>query len=435
MGSCMLSPTSFTSNFSNVLPTNSCNDAYVAMLTPEEYPLDLRDTSEWICEDNFHFPSQQQSCHKDMSASEDASLPSMLFPGFDIVLDRELSIFHLLKAYGEAMGKGFICLAQVILTRLQEKASHVGTTMERLARYLLVQQPDPQYDYLKQECIKNYAIAFQAFYEITPYGRFAHFVANAAIHASVPRDIEVVHIVDFNIEDGLQWPPLLSALGPERTVCITCIDMEDDYRFKRTKERLACFAQTMGLKLRVDQLRLEELLDKRRVTSIGASGREWLVFNCMVGLPHMGMANAKGKREVVQFIEVAQKLVASSRISGILTYGNGSSGHLPFSDGHLLHSHALFESMEWHFPSNLSLARTTMECLFAGTCVSSGFGLLDELLIGSNLKGCRVSKQTLMEAKEIASGCNYGVKVRGDCGNEVVLEWRGSPLVRVCAWR
>lgn len=437
MGSCMFSPSSITSDLSNVLPANSYNDDYIAMLNFEDYPLGLQDPPEWICEGKFHLPCQQHSCKENMNMSEDVGLLPLVFPGLDLEVDRELSIFHLLKAHREAIEMGFVGLAQVILTRLHEKASPVGTTMERLSHYLLIQQSNPQFEYLKEECLKNYNIAFRAFYEITPYGRFAHFVANTAIHESVPRDVEAVHIIDFGVRDGIQWPPLLSALGPQRLVRITCIDMEEDYGFGRTKERLAWFAQTMGLKLRVDRMGLEELyLEKKRLASIGACEREWMVFNCMVGLPHMGMANMKGKSQIEQFMEVAQELVASSGRSGILTYGNGSSCHFPLSDGHLLHSHALFESMEWHFPSNLSLARTTMECLFVGASVSSCFESLDELLrVEYNLKGCRVSKQNIMEAKEIVRGGNYGVKVSRDGGNEMILEWRGTPLVRVCAWR
>ncbi|XP_020271560.1 nodulation-signaling pathway 2 protein-like [Asparagus officinalis] len=342
--------------------------------------------------------------------------------------DQELSIRHLLKAYGESIEKGYMDLAQVILTRLRDKASPIGTTMERLSHYLSVQRSDPQAQRLKEECMKNHSMAFRALYEITPYGRFAHFVANYAIYESIPRDIEEVRIVDFDIGDGIQWPPLICALGPRRSVRFTCInDAEKDYKFERVRERLASFAQSMGLNLIVDNLRLDELM------RIGASEGVWLVFNCMVGLPHMNMGR---RSQVEKFIEGARNsLVSSSTTNGMLICGNGRCGHELFSNEHLLHSQALLESMEWHFPSSFSLARTSMECLFIGPCVSSCLGEHELVSVGSSLEGCRFSKQNLMEAMEIVRGGDYGVKVRGEWGNEMVLEWRGTPLVRVCAWR
>jgi hypothetical protein len=30
---------------------------------------------------------------------------------------------------------------------------------------------------------------------------------------------------------------------------------------------------------------------------------------------------------------------------------------------------------------------------------------------------------------------SYGVKIGGDLGNEMILEWKSTPLVRVSTWR
>ena len=68
-------------------------------------------------------------------------------------------------------------------------------------------------DYIKQECTKNFEVAFKAFYDIFPYGRFARFAANSAILESIPTDAEMIHIVDFDIDEGLQWAPLIETLG------------------------------------------------------------------------------------------------------------------------------------------------------------------------------------------------------------------------------
>ncbi|KAG6418285.1 hypothetical protein SASPL_120486 [Salvia splendens] len=58
------------------------------------------------------------------------------------------------------------------------------------------------------------------FYETCPYLKFVHFTANQAILESfASRDL--VHVVDFSMKQGMQWPLLLQALalrpgGPPR---------------------------------------------------------------------------------------------------------------------------------------------------------------------------------------------------------------------------
>lgn len=52
--------------------------------------------------------------------------------------------------------------------------------------------------------------------------------------------------------------------------------------------------------------------------------REWLVFNCMVGLPHMGRVRSRSL--VMEFLRVAKELIANSANcstihKGIIAFG------------------------------------------------------------------------------------------------------------------
>ncbi|XP_039129124.1 protein NODULATION SIGNALING PATHWAY 2-like [Dioscorea cayenensis subsp. rotundata] len=300
--------------------------------------------------------------------------------------------------------------------------------MERLGHHLL------HFDdhYLREESSKNYGMALRAFYEICPYGRFAHLATNFAILESLPCDVQVIHIIDFDVGEGEQWPALLAVLNHRISVKLSVIHCKE---VKKTRNNLCSFACSIGLSLQVEEIEMEELLLMFDRT---VNENEWFVFNCMVGLPHMG--EPKRRRQVLEFTRVAEKVVTSYKGIGMISYGEGFGSRLkPFSDDHLVSSHALFESLEWHFPSHLSLARTTMECLFVGPCVS----LIDfvedfEPFCGHGLRECRVSKERLMEVKEmVMKGRDepYEIKVNGYCENEMVLEWRGTPMVRLYTWR
>ncbi|PWA86781.1 Transcription factor GRAS [Artemisia annua] len=100
--------------------------------------------------------------------------------------------------------------------------------------------------------------------------------------------------------------------------------------------------------------------------------------------------------------------------------------------------------MEWGFPSYLSEARIAMETLFVSPFISSEswFQKWAEgresmaSLKDFGLKGRAMCKESLNEMKELVkeSESPYGIRFEGDNENEMVLEWNGTPLVRVSAW-
>ncbi|KAL7248618.1 hypothetical protein ACSBR2_003372 [Camellia fascicularis] len=435
---------------------------------------EIEDVCRWLGESEGEggFLSEQLSMEgEDLWSpcqSTKSSEASMVFPSVQepvtlprdgMEIDNQLSIQHLLKAYGEAMEMEQRELAEVIIKCITEKVSPIGETLERLA-FNLFQSEENQGEYLKQESSKNFKAAFKAFYQIFPYGRFAHFTANLAILEAIPDNAETVHIVDFDMREGIQWPPMIEAVARlQKALKLTSIKTREDsgdaplhWSFEKTKGQLCDHARSFGLNLKVEEVGIDDLTSEIKKIKKRGGGREWLTFNCMAKIPHMG--RGRSRSHVMEFLRVAKKLLTYSATNkGIITIGDGDaaerlkscSTYSSFFDMYMNHYQALCESMEWNFPVYLAEARIAMENLFVTPFVSSHSWLQrwEELTEGSDLhagigmKGLTLTKENLMEAKEMVNEgqSSYTVKIEGQNENEMVLEWRGTPLVRVSTWR
>ncbi|KAI3750534.1 hypothetical protein L2E82_21175 [Cichorium intybus] len=386
------------------------------------------------CESSVCIPSENQS---PMVETDDA-----------MEIESQTGIQSLLMAYADAMGKEQGELATVIMKCISEKASAIGSPVERLALNLSQPAENQGEAYLKQESLRNFNPAFRAFYDIFPYGRFAHFTANSAILEAVPTHVKLVHIVDFDIGEGTQWPSVIEAMArTKKSLTITSIKLEEhNSGFEDTRRHLLNYARTFGLNLKVQEMELAQMVK-------GTEGRkfsnDFLAFNCMIGLPHMG--RRRKRTQVLEFIKLAKGLLVKHK--GILTFGDGEEGermgnsidYTSFFNQNLAHYKALYESMEWGFPSYLNEARIAMETLFLAPFVSSlsWFQKWEEekedmvFQKDVGLKGTRMSKESWNEAKEMVKEGEtpYIIGVEGDNDNEMVLKWRGTSLVRVSAWR
>ncbi|KAG9453599.1 hypothetical protein H6P81_006503 [Aristolochia fimbriata] len=379
--------------------------------------------------------------------------------------DDRSAILHLLRAHGDAMDKGSFQLGEVIARRIRQTATPSGAALDRFGFYLFCNS-GKQSNQLKQESGKNYKPAFRAVYDICPHGRLPHFVANGTILESLPADAEIVHIADFDMGEGLQWLPLIEAVGRGRLVRITSMRIKEDddrdlqyWSFDKTRRNLLEFARGRGLRLTVEEMEMEELATEKKRTKKKNKGgrREWMVFNCMTDLPHMGKKKQRHKNTTTHarnFLRLGKELLSLKQgtSNGIIVFGNGdgavpgaknAAGFGRHFDGCLQHFRALFESMEWHFPSELSDARITIESLFVAPSISSlacfeNWAETREACVGppAELEPWRLSNDVLQEAMGMVRGRGpYSVKIAEERGNEMVLEFRGTPLVKVSAWR
>nr|CAB3493534.1 unnamed protein product [Digitaria exilis] len=137
-----------------------------------------------------------------------------------VVVDTQeagIRLVHALLACAEAVQQENFTAAEALVKQIPMLASSQGGAMrkvaayfgEALARRVYRFRPAPDNSLLDSA----FADLLHAhFYESCPYLKFAHFTANQAILEAFA-GCRRVHVVDFGIKQGMQWPALLQALA------------------------------------------------------------------------------------------------------------------------------------------------------------------------------------------------------------------------------
>lgn len=123
-------------------------------------------------------------------------------------------LVHTLMACAEAVQQDNLKLADTLVKHVGLLAASQAGAMRKVATYFAEALARRIYGIYPQELLdSSYADVLQMhFYETCPYLKFAHFTANQAIleaFATANR----VHVIDFGLKQGMQWPALIQALA------------------------------------------------------------------------------------------------------------------------------------------------------------------------------------------------------------------------------
>ncbi|KAJ1430592.1 Transcriptional factor DELLA, N-terminal [Sesbania bispinosa] len=134
-----------------------------------------------------------------------------------VVVDSQengIRLVHSLMACAEAVEQNKLGVAEALVKQIGYLAVSQEGAMRKVATYFAeglarriyrVYPPQPQQHFLSDTLQIH-------FYETCPYLKFAHFTANQAILEAF-QGKDRVHVIDFAINQGMQWPALMQALA------------------------------------------------------------------------------------------------------------------------------------------------------------------------------------------------------------------------------
>ncbi|CAN0900829.1 DELLA protein 2 [Linum grandiflorum] len=170
-------------------------------------PTAIDSTSPWI--DPIQSPAQQEQ-----------QQPPQLTVGTAVVEeDSGIRLVHMLMTCAEYVQRGELALAGSLIQDMQGLLTRVNTGcgIGKVAGYFIdaltrrVFAPASSGGVGPGSAYET-EILYHHFYEACPYLKFAHFTANQAILEAFDGH-DCVHVVDFNLMHGLQWPALIQALA------------------------------------------------------------------------------------------------------------------------------------------------------------------------------------------------------------------------------
>lgn len=377
-------------------------------------------------------------------------------------------IRQLLISCVELVSRSDLSAAHRLITVLASNSSPYGDSTERLvhqftralARRLnhyaaaatnFLTSPNPATTTGSRDFGSNDDALIQSSYlslnQVTPFVRFCQLTANQAILEAVQGQ-KAIHILDFDIMHGVQWPPLLQAVAeryPQPILRITATGSDLEI-LRRTGDRLARFAHSLGLRFQFHPLILLSNEDPISVTSsVLLLPDETLAVNCVNYLHRL----LKDRDRLLLFLHRVKAM--SPRV---FTVAEREANHnLPIFRQRFMealdHYAAVFDSLEATLPPNsperLAVEQTWFGREIADIVASDGedrrerherFTSWAAMLRSSGFSNIPLSPFALSQAKLLLRlhypSEGYQLHILDD---SLFLGWKNRPLFSVSSWQ
>lgn len=380
-----------------------------------------------------------------------------------------LHLIHLLLVLATAVDENKVILAAENLSELYKCVSLNGDSIQRVAAYFadglaarLLTRRSPFYGMIMKPCTAEEEFsAFTELYRASPYYQFAHFTANQAIVEAFEEEEEhnnrSLHVIDFDVSYGFQWPSLIQSLSEKATSSCTRISLRITgfgrslEALGETETRLVNFARGCH---NLD-FEFEGLLRRSKPIRLTVRKNETVVVNLVLYLHTLSSTS---------LISDTLKLVYSLNPSlVILVEQEGSRNNRTFLSRFMESLHyfaAMFDSLDDCLPPD-SVERLCIEKNHFGKEIKDMINCeKDEeyrmryekletwkkRMEGVGFGGVRLSSRSLSQAKlllKIRSHCSQP-EFHGGCGGFKVFErdegkalslgWQDRYLITASAW-
>lgn len=385
-------------------------------------------------------------------------------PGLDstrpvVLVDSQetgIRLVHTLMACAEAVQQDNLKLAEALVNHIAVLAASQAGAMRKVASYFAQALARRIYKGILSDTIDpSYLEILQMhFYESCPYLKFAHFTANQAILEAFA-GANRVHVIDFSLKQGMQWPALMQALalrpGGPPTFRLTGIgppQPDNTDALQQVGWKLAQLAETIGVEFEFRGFVTNSLADlDASMLEIRPSEVEAVAVNSVFEL-HPLLARPGAIEKVLNSIKAMKPKIVTvveqeanhngpvfmNRFNEALHYYSTmfdsleSSGLTqPKNSQDLLMSEVYLGRQIWNVVACEGTDRVERHETLAqwrGRMDSAGF---DSVHLGSN-----AFKQASMLLALFAGGDGYRVEENDGC---LMLGWHTRPLIATSAWQ
>ncbi|CAI0450918.1 unnamed protein product [Linum tenue] len=390
--------------------------------------------------------SDKDSCRKRMKTSAEPTRPVVLIDS----QEAGVRLVHTLLACAEAVQQDNVKLADALVKHTGLLAASQTGAMRKVATYFAEALARRIYKIYPQDCLDpSYSDTLEMhFYETCPYLKFAHFTANQAIleaFATANR----VHVIDFGLKQGMQWPALMQALalrpgGPPafRLTGIGPPQPNNTDNLQQVGWKLAHLAETIGVEFEFRGFVANSLADlEPEMLDLRPADVEAVAVNSVFEL-HRLLGRSAGMDKVLSTIKAMKPKIVT--VVEQEANHNGPVFVDRFTEA-LHYYSSLFDSLEGTASQDLVMSELYLgrqicnvvaceggdrverhETLtqWRARMESAGF---DPVHLGSN-----AYKQASMLLALFAGGDGYRVE---ENNGALMLGWHTRPLIATSAWQ
>ena len=371
-------------------------------------------------------------------------------------LMEENSLSDLLLTGAEAVEDGDSSLASVVFSKLDEILpftfeNAAASSFDRLAYHffqgLQSRMSGASFPcYLPEPEQSGTMSVHQMIQELSPFVKFTHFTANQAILDATSGDMDV-HIIDFNLSEGIQWSSLMSDLARQggKSFHLTAIlvdPADDSNNTHHTATRcLAEFAESLNLPFQYSSLcmhnkeDMEDFSRNREGSMVVSCDTTNLCYKSWSKLQMLLLSCVKNLQPKLVVI-IEEELV---RIGKEVSIPHSSFVEFFFEALH--HFTMVFESLASCFStSNNSVCLTLVERGMVGPKIQDFVGQYRSVALGvpppqdlegfmsSDLSACNIA-----QARMLVGLFNRSFGVTHEKGR-LQLCWKSRPLISVSVW-